>query len=136
MSFAVFNFDSPPHPSGGRGGKETAWSFVADRGQTMTLRFVRMFLSIHVGLLLPFLDFLLVVIDYSSTWRRWSLKINQLSWTHLFSRAVSHGILPSRSLNRSKCAVLKSRIAILLFALLLPLMVLNSTIAQSLQSAI
>lgn len=40
------------------------------------------------------------------------LKNNQFSWTP--PRALAHKILPSRSLNKSKAALLKSRVEILL----------------------
>lgn len=42
--------------------------------------------------------------DNSSSWMRESLKTNQPSWTPLLSSMISSGILPSRSLNRSKCS--------------------------------
>lgn len=42
--------------------------------------------------------------------------------------ASSHGTLPSSLLNRLKSDLLKARVTILLFALLLPLRILNSTI--------
>lgn len=50
----------------------------------------------------------------------------------MLPRTVSHRILPSRSLTRSKSALLKSRVAILLFVLL-PLRILNSTTLSLLQ---
>lgn len=40
----------------------------------------RSILFIHVGLLLPLLDFLLTEMDHSQTWRWWSLKMRQGSW--------------------------------------------------------
>ena len=69
-------------------------------------------------------------------WRRTSLKLeggrsfrtDQLSWTPLLSRTVSHGILQRRSLHRPKSALLKSRVVILLLALLFFLRILNFTI--------
>uniref|UniRef100_A0A8B9QIY0 dUTP diphosphatase n=1 Tax=Apteryx owenii TaxID=8824 RepID=A0A8B9QIY0_APTOW len=45
------------------------------------------------------------------------------------SRALTHGIPPSRSLKRPKLALLKSRVAILFIALLPPRRILNSTIS-------
>lgn len=43
--------------------------------------FCQELLVIHVGLLLPLLDFLLIRMDHSRAWRRWS-------WTPLLSRTV------------------------------------------------
>jgi len=34
MRFLPFSFHSPPHPSGGRGGRAATWPFVASHGQT------------------------------------------------------------------------------------------------------
>lgn len=56
-----------------------------------------------------------------------------LSWTPVFSRASSRRILQSRSLNRPKSVLLRSRLVVLLFALLPPLRILNSVNAWSLQ---
>lgn len=57
--------------------------------------------------------------DCSWTWRRWSwIKIYQISQTPHLSRVISHGILPSKTLNRPKFSLLKSRAMVLLFALL------------------
>lgn len=61
------------------------------------------------------------------------MSIKQLLWTPLPSRALSHGIPPNRSLKRTKLPLLKSRVAVLLIALLLPCRILNSTISWSLQ---
>lgn len=47
----------------------------------------------HVGLLLPLFSFLHIEMEHCGASRRWSLKINQLSWTPVFSGAVSHVIL-------------------------------------------
>lgn len=44
--------------------------------------------------------------------------VNQLSWFPLPSRALPHGILPSRFLKRPNSALLKSRVVILLCSLL------------------
>lgn len=52
-------------------------------------------------------------------------KPHQLSWMPLFPRTVSHKILQSKSLMRKKSTLLKSRLVILLFALL-PLRIANS----------
>lgn len=60
-----------------------------------------------------------------------SLKIT--SSPGFFSRAISHGILLRRSLNKSKPALLKSRVVIMLFVQLPPLRILNSIIPWSLQ---
>jgi len=62
------------------------------------------------------------------------LKINQLSRTSLLCMALSHGIFPSRSLKGLQSSLQKSRVVILLFALLLSLRILASTISWSLQS--
>lgn len=43
----------------------------------------------------------------SWAWRRSSLNINQLPWAPLTSKALSHGTLSSRSLKRSKSALLR-----------------------------
>lgn len=56
----------------------------------------------------PLLLFLLFRMVPSWAWRRWSLNMTQLSWTHCLSRAMSYGILPSSSL-RLKSAIKKSR---------------------------
>lgn len=80
-------------------------------------------LHIHTGLLPPTLDFLLFGMDLRS----------QLSWIPLLSMAIIHGNLPSRSLKRLKSALLKSRVVVLLFALLPPFKILNSTILWSRQ---
>ncbi|XP_009331426.1 PREDICTED: uncharacterized protein LOC103924602 [Pygoscelis adeliae] len=69
-------------------------------------------------------------------WRRTSLKpegggsfrTDQVCWTPLLSRTVSHGILQRRSLNKPKSALLKSKVVILLLALLFFLRILNFTI--------
>lgn len=42
-------------------------------------------------------------------WRTWSPEVNQLSWTLLLSRTLSHWILPDRYLDRVKSALLKTR---------------------------
>jgi len=55
-------------------------------------------------------DVLFAGMDCSSAWRRRVLNINQLSWAPLRSRALIHGMLPSRSLKRPKSALLKSRV--------------------------
>ena len=54
------------------------------------------------------------------------MNINQISWAPLPSRALSHGILPSRSLRSPKSALLKTRVASLLRTLLAALGILNS----------
>ena len=55
------------------------------------------------------------------------LNINLFSWTPLLSRVVSHGILQNRSLKNLKSAHLKSRVTVLLFALVSPHVILTST---------
>lgn len=60
------------------------------------------------------------------------LYTNQLSWAHLLpSRALSHRTLLSRSLMRSKSALLMSRAVGLFFTLLPPLGILKSTVTVS-----
>lgn len=63
------------------------------------LSFARL-LSTHADLLMPFLGFLLLEMNYFSGWRRWPLQ-NQprLSWTYFYFRTVFHGIPSSRSPN-------------------------------------
>lgn len=89
------------------------------------LSFIRGSLFIHAGFLLLLCDFLLVRVAKTWAWWRWSLKINQLSWTSLPSGIIFHGIFPSRCLKSTKSELLKSRVVILLFALFFPLMVLE-----------
>jgi len=64
-------------------------------------------------------------------WQSW--KINQLSYIPHLSSIITHGILPSPSLNRPKAVLLKLRVVILLFALFQPLTNLNFIIPWSLQ---
>lgn len=64
------------------------------------------------------------------------LNINQLSWTSLPFRFLSHGTLSSRSQKRSNSSLLKARVGILVFALLSCLRILNFTISWSLQSVL
>lgn len=97
---------------------------------TLLLRFcfVGSNLVLHADLLLSLLNFLNVRMDHFWAGRRWSLeKIKQLSVIPLLSRAVFPKILLSKSLNRSKPALLQSTVMILLFALPPPLGILNST---------
>ena len=61
------------------------------------------------------------------------MNTDQLSWAPLPSRAISHGILPSRSLRRPKSALLKSRVASLLRTRLAALRIVNPTVLWSLQ---
>lgn len=56
----------------------------------------------------------------------------QLSWTLHPSRALSRGTYSNRSLKRPKLALLKSRVVSLVFALLPPVRILNSTMSWSL----
>ena len=93
-------------------------------------------LLIHVGLLPPFLDFLLRGMQRSWAWRKWCLNSDQHSWNPLPSRALTHGIPPSSSLKRPKSALLRSKVLILLIALLPPRRILNSTISQALQPSL
>lgn len=61
---------------------------------------------------------------------------HQLFYIPLFSRAVSHRILPGKSLNWLKSALLKLRVVVLLYALLLPLRILNCIISWSVQPSL
>lgn len=70
----------------------------------------------------------------SWAWIMRFLNISKLSWASVVSRAVFQGILPSRSLKSLKSPFLKDRVVVLLFALLPPLRILNSTISLFLQS--
>lgn len=83
------------------------------------------FLFIHTGVLPPLLGFQLISTDHFWAWRRWSLKIKQLSWPSLLSKDMSHGI-PAVS------AVVHPPSRILV-ALLPSLRMLNCTISWSLQ---
>lgn len=56
------------------------------------LNFVKNCLLICAGFLPPLLHFLFIEINPSWAWRMWSLKVNQLSWICLLSRAISYGI--------------------------------------------
>lgn len=58
-----------------------------------------------------------------------ALKINQLSWASLLSRAVSKG-----KVKRPRSALLKFRFVILLLILVIPLRILNFTITWLLQT--
>lgn len=61
------------------------------------------------------------------------MNTNQLSWASLPARALFHSILPSRSLQRPKSALPKSRVASLPCCLLTALGILNCTTSWSLQ---
>lgn len=67
----------------------------------------RNFVLIHVNLLSPLPDFLLIGLHWSWAWRKWYLNIDLLSWTSLSSRSLSHVILLSRSLKGSKVTLRK-----------------------------
>lgn len=58
--------------------------------------------------------------------------VNQLSWVSLL-RTIFQMILPKGSLNRTKSSLLKIMVVILLFALLSPVQILNSSTAWPLQ---
>lgn len=60
-------------------------------------------------------------------------EMNQPYLISHFSRVIPHGILRSSSLNRSKFILLKSKVGILLFTLIAPLRILNTTISWTLQ---
>lgn len=72
----------------------------------------------HAGLLLYLLSILNIRMDCSAALRRLSLKIKQLSWVSLPSRADSQEILLTRSLKKPKSTCLKFRVIITLFAFL------------------
>ena len=74
----------------------------------------------HAGLLPPLLNFFLRGMHCSCAWKKCCLKSDLHSWTPLPSRALAHGIPPSSSLKRAKSALLRSRVLILLIALLPP----------------
>lgn len=61
------------------------------------------------------------------------MNITQLSWTLFPSRALFHVTLSSRSPKRPKSALLKSRVASLLYVVLADQRILNSTIPWLLQ---
>lgn len=73
------------------------------------LSFFRTNLSTHAGLVLTLSDFHFIRMDDS-------FKTNYLSRTPLSSRAITHGILPGRSLNRQKSALMKSKRSFLISA--------------------
>jgi len=64
-----------------------------------------------MGLLPPLPDFLLLGMHQSWAWKKWCLNVNQLAYA---TNALTHGICPSKSLKRSKLALLKPRVAIVL----------------------
>lgn len=73
----------------------------------------------QAGLLLLLFDFLVVKMDH---WvlRRWSLNSNQvfcILFFFFFPRASSHGIFPSRPLNRPKYVLLRSNLVVQFFCL-------------------
>lgn len=71
------------------------------------LKPVRSSLFSQAGLLLYLLSILNIRMDCSCALRRLSLKIKQLSWVSLPSRADSQEILPTSSLNKPKSTCLK-----------------------------
>jgi len=86
-------------------------------------------LLLHMSLLAPFPDFLFLETHQSWAWKEWYLNVNQLSWVPLPYKALTHGIPPSRSLKKSNLSLLKSRVPVLLIALLLQHKILNSSIS-------
>lgn len=66
--------------------------------QKVSLGLVRIFLFIHLW-------FLYVDMDHSWLWKKQSLIINHLSWIPILFSAVSHRILPGRSMNNQKSAL-------------------------------
>lgn len=96
----------------------------------LCLRFLRISLFIHASILTSFLDLLLSGFECSVAWRKYSLNINHLFFgSPLPSKALFHGIILTRSLERSKSALPKSRVVILLFVLLILLGIPYSTIS-------
>lgn len=98
-------------------------------GYSITLFYIgQLGQKLLAGLLALLPDFLLLRLDHSWAWRKWSCSINQLSWTPLPFIGLFHAD-PCRywSLLFSK-----SRNLVLLLALLSPLRILNSTISWSL----
>ena len=90
----------------------------------LCLSLVRIVLFTHLYILLSLLELLVNRMDYS-----WFRKTNLLSSTPCFSRTISLGILPDRSLKRLKSSFITCKTEILLFALLPPLRIMN-TISQ------
>lgn len=80
----------------------------------------------HAGLLLYLLSILNIRMDCSAALRRLSLKIKQLSWVSLPSRADSQEILLTSSLNKPKSTCLKFQVIIILLAFLTSLRFLTS----------
>lgn len=75
----------------------------------------------------------LCTISYSLQYGTLELKaVNQLSWLSLL-RTIFPMILPRRSLNRIKSSFLKITVVILLFALLSPIQILDSSTSCPLQ---
>lgn len=68
----------------------------------------------------PWPDSFLTWMQHSQDSRKWSLNINQLSWTSFSCRPHSHGILPRSFLKRLKLALAEFMITILLPCFLLP----------------
>lgn len=81
----------------------------------------------HTDLLSPLLNLLLRGMHLSWPWRKWCLNVNCVSWAPLHSRVLTH-----TPLKRTELALLKSRAAILLTALLLHWKMLNSIMSWSL----
>lgn len=81
-----------------------------------SLSFVRSSFFTIADLPPSLLGFLQIWMNHSWAWMK--LSLNPYSWTRILSRRVSHGILPSRSLNKWKSSPLKSRLMMLLSALL------------------
>lgn len=90
------------------------------------LKLVRTSPFSHAGLLLYLLSILNIRMDCSAALRRLSLKIKQLSWVSLPSRADSQEMLFTSSLNKLKSTCLKFWVIIILLAFLTSLRLLTS----------
>lgn len=89
-------------------------------------------MCIHVGLLPPLLDILVMGESHSWSWIWWTWFLkNKLSWTPFLPTVVPCGTLTSRFLNRAKSALLKSKDVILLFVFFPFLWILNSDTSLS-----
>lgn len=69
---------------------------------SVSFTWIPLFIQADLLIFLP--DFLFIRMDRSATWRRWSLKTNQLSWTALCFRSLSHRTISNRSMKRPKSA--------------------------------
>lgn len=74
---------------------------------------------VHAGCLSHLLHHLRVRMGCCCAPTRMFLQVNQLSWVPLLFRAVSCEILPNSSLNKPSSSLLKAKVVVLLFILLL-----------------